>query len=237
MFQEEDVPPNAVFSNIDRDYVRDLFFRELIHAVDVQEDSYDEDLGEYEEELGIEDEDDPIPESNVYRDFIMNTPAYEWLITSLEREAKLTRATPDLMEDVRKNILDALPSSHKVSRKVSSQEYRARFELDWDPLSFVKEQEYTESPGEALEKAITLTGTGTDAQALTAGEYLSQTWPATGNHMMQLVAHTIEDTSALSSTGEYIGFISTEASFLTWICQQNYLMELKYQLSLKGVPL
>ncbi|KAN0086849.1 hypothetical protein V8E54_000537 [Elaphomyces granulatus] len=62
------------------------------------------------------------------------------------------------MEDIRKKILCSLPSFYKVSRRAPSREYKATFKLDWDPLSFVKEQQYAESPDEALERAITLTG-------------------------------------------------------------------------------
>lgn len=132
-------------------------------------------------------------DAGLFRDFIVQTPAYSWLVASLQRETTLTRAIPDLMEDIRGEVLGALPSSYKVSRKGPSQEYKATFELAWDPLSFVKEQQYTESPEEALERAITLTGTANDAQAMTTREYLCQTWPVTGRHIMQLVADVVRN--------------------------------------------
>jgi hypothetical protein len=137
-------------------------------------------------------------------EFIVKTPAYGWLITSLQREATLTRATPDIVEDIREKILRALPSPYMVNRKVPSQEYKATFELDWDPLSFVKEQQYTENPDEALERVITLTGSANDAQAVTSREYLSQTWPATGNQVMQLVTDVVSNTIDHHVACEYI---------------------------------
>jgi hypothetical protein len=73
--------------------------------------------------------------------------------------------------------------SHKVSRKKSVEAYKITFEIEWDPLAFIKEQEYREEPGEAIERAITLTGYAKDAQALTCAQYLRQTWP--------LARHTI----------------------------------------------
>jgi hypothetical protein len=145
------------------------------------------------------DDTELMSDAGLYRDFIVKTPAYSWLVASLYREATLTRATPDLMEGIRGKILGALPSHHKVSRKTSSQEYKATFELDWDPLSFVKEQQYTESPDEALERAITLTGSADDAQAMTTIEYLSQTWPATGKHVMRLVTDVARNTGHYAS--------------------------------------
>jgi hypothetical protein len=151
----------------------------------------------------FEDDNEPTLDTSPYRDFIVKTPAYSWLVASMQREANLTRANPDLMEDVGRKILDALPSTHKVSRKAPSQEYKAIFELDWDPLNFVKEQQYTESADEALERAITLTGSADDAQALTTSEYLSQTWPATGNHVMRLVTDVIRNTTDHHAACEY----------------------------------
>jgi hypothetical protein len=74
------------------------------------------------------DETEPT-DANLFRDFIVQTPAYSWLVANLRREATLTRATPNLMEDIRGKILGALPSSYQVSRKGPSQEYKATFEL------------------------------------------------------------------------------------------------------------
>jgi hypothetical protein len=149
----------------------------------------------FENDDTFEDDTEPTSDASPYRDFIVKTPAYSWLVASLQREATLTRATPNLMENIRGKILGALPSCHKVSRKAPSLEYKATFELDWDPLSFVKEQQYTENPDEALERAITLTGSANDAQAMTTREYLSQTWPATGKHVMRLVTDVVRNTT------------------------------------------
>jgi hypothetical protein len=134
-----------------------------------------------------QDREELMPDSGPYRDFILETPAYKWLVASLRSEATLARGNPDLMESIRETIFSALPSSQKISRKEPSQAYKATFELDWDPLHFVREQQYTESPEEALERAITLTGRSSNAQALTTKVYLCQTWPTTGKQVMRLV--------------------------------------------------
>ncbi|KAI9783934.1 MAG: hypothetical protein M1839_002879 [Geoglossum umbratile] len=112
----------------------------------------------------------------------------------------LTRATPDLMGNIGDEILSALLSIHRVSRRAPSMEYKATFELDWDPLSFVKEQQYVERADKTLERAITLTGSTNDAQALTTSEYLSQTWPATGKFVMQLVADVVRNAAGYRAT-------------------------------------
>lgn len=110
----------------------------------------------------------------------------------------MTRASPDIMQDIKEKVLSAFPKP-RISRKAPLQAYEAAFELDWDPLSFVQEQQYTETPGEALKRAITLTGTGSDAQAVTTIEYLSQTWPTTGAHIMRLVTDVICNERGLSA--------------------------------------
>jgi len=135
----------------------------------------------------LDEDTEPTPDASHYRDFIVETPAYSWLVASLQREAKLTRANPDVMESIRKTIFSGLPSPHIVSRKRPSTAYKATFELEWDPRGFIREQQYAESPGQALERAITLTGCSNDAQALTTEAYLCQTWPTTGKQVMWMV--------------------------------------------------
>lgn len=133
------------------------------------------------------------PEPTPYRDSVLGSPAFNWLITTLLTEVSLTRQRADVMRSIRNQILSTLPSSHEVSRKKSSREYRATFEIDWDPLSFVKEQKYQESPDEAIKRSITLTGSPEDAQALTTGQYLAQTWPTSGAEVMRIVAEVIRN--------------------------------------------
>jgi hypothetical protein len=157
---------------------------------------------------GTDENDDTLDDTSIdtgpYYDLLVKSSAYRWLVASLQREATLTRTTPDLMEDIRTEILRLLPSYYKVSRNSPSQHYKATFEIAWDPLSFVKEQQYSESPDEALKRAITLTGTANDAQALTAEEYLSQTWSATGKDVMGLVTDVVRNTKSHHAICEHI---------------------------------
>lgn len=125
--------------------------------------------------------------SGLYRDFILATSAYKWLIASLQREARLTRATPDLMERIQEKIISVLPPAPRPRREEPSQKYMVVFELDWDPVAFVEVQEYSEAPEEVLEKVVTLTGSLNDAQAVTTKSYLCQTWPVTGEQVMRLL--------------------------------------------------
>ena len=129
-----------------------------------------------------------------YRDFIVGTPAYEWLLARLRRELFLTPSEPNTMGDIADAIRQevfSLPSFRNLSRNKSPQVCKMIFEIEWDPLAFVKEQEYQEQPDEAVERAITLTGAAKDAQALTCAQYLHQTWPLAGEHTIQLVKDVV----------------------------------------------
>lgn len=56
--------------------------------------------------------------------------------------------------------------------------------LNWDPLAFLEQQSYNEISD--LGRTITITGSASDAQAVTTTEYLIQTWP-TGGEIMKLI--------------------------------------------------
>jgi hypothetical protein len=160
-----------------------------------------------ESDVESEGEDDEVDDEDVsgaYREIIINSPAYSWLIANLQRETLLTRANPDFLKELEDRVLSALPTSHRVSRRISSQAYKATFELDWDPMLFVREQDYVENPSDALERAITLTGQMNDAQAATTRAYLSQTWPTTGGHAMQLVTDVVGNTTGEPATSTCI---------------------------------
>ena len=130
-------------------------------------------------------------DSSQHRDSIRQSPADKSRSATLQREAILTRGEPDLVKFIEDTILFSVPSSHRISRKEHPLIYVASFDLIWDPLAFVREQQYAETPEEALERAITLTGCPNDAQALTAKAYLDQTWPVTGSHVMKLVTDLV----------------------------------------------
>lgn len=170
--------------------VNEDFGKDAINRYMEDTDRYDdvpEQHIEFDPDRGQKQQDDT-PNSGMIFDFILQTSAYKWLVATLKRETTLTRASPDLMEEIGAQIRGVLPSSgEEVSRKASSQEYMATFEILWNPLQYVKEQKYTESPEEALEGAIAITGTVDDAQALTTLEYLCQVWPTSGIYVMQLI--------------------------------------------------
>jgi hypothetical protein len=171
--QEAAVPPDA------EDWMRE----------DVNEELWDD-----------EDEESKSLRLKAYRDFIFETPAYKWLLANLRRELLLVPTEPNIMESIRRKLTKYLSSSPKISRSTSIPTSRATFEVNWDPVAFVREQGYKEKTHEVIGMAITLTGSAKDAQALNCTQYMCQTWPSTGRHIIQLVRDLIRDRSANGCT-------------------------------------
>lgn len=141
-------------------------------------------------EAGVEEiEDEELHDSRLlaYREFIPSTEAYEWLLTRLQREFRLVSAEPNTIQAIRATVMSSLPTAHRISRKISSQSCSARFELGWDILEFFETQGYSTPPDQVFEGVITLTGSFRDAQAATCAQYIHQTWPLTGELMVQLI--------------------------------------------------
>jgi hypothetical protein len=122
---------------------------------------------------------------------LIQTQAFQWLLTRLQRELHLTASQPDNQSIVREHILSGMPTSDKVSRSQPVETCTAVFHMDWDPRAFVKEQHYLERLDEAIATAITITGDPTCAQALTTAEYLDQTWPVSGQWMLQVLKDVV----------------------------------------------
>jgi hypothetical protein len=131
-----------------------------------------------------------------YYDAAIRTPAFEWLVSILKREKSLDPSMLDKMRSFSAQIMENLPVS-LISRK-RVQIYKATYIAEWDIWSFLREQSYDEPPELAIEGAIVLTGSVGSAQALTCGEYLRQTWPTNGDHIMRLLKKVVESSHAQS---------------------------------------
>ncbi|KAE8400766.1 hypothetical protein BDV37DRAFT_286262 [Aspergillus pseudonomiae] len=135
----------------------------------------------------VDGEDSNLPQLQSYRALIINSPSYKWLLTILHRECMLAPPEANVMHQIRDYILAVLPVSPIISRKTPTMAFEVFVRLNWNPIAFYTEQEYAESPKDAMERAITLTGSRTTAQALTCSQYMSQTWPLTGIQILQLI--------------------------------------------------
>jgi hypothetical protein len=153
-----------------------------------------------------EDQDDKEPDDFIpsYHKAIHNTPAYEWLLTDIRRELLLAPPDFNLMDNIAHHIreeVSSIPAIGRVSPNERPKPCEVSFELDWQPLAFIKQQEYGRDPDEAIERAVTLTGNSLDAQAVTTREYMCQTWPMTGSRTLALLKNVIRDLTGSRHTG------------------------------------
>ncbi|KAN0073022.1 hypothetical protein V8E54_009136 [Elaphomyces granulatus] len=156
-----------------------------------------------------------------YRDFILNSPAYKWLLASLRKETLLAQANPNSMLAIRQDIINSLPTSHRISRKAPPEAYKITFDISWDPLAFFREQSYGEKPEKVVEKVITLTGSARDAQALTCGQYLCQTWPSAGECVIRLVKDVVQG----GPDHRHTCYLPDHTKLTAWIHDSKFVIE------------
>jgi hypothetical protein len=137
----------------------------------------------------VTDEDDEldIPGIKKYIALTSEDPAYNWLISRLHRELFMSWATPDSLKGIRNAILDSLPRNKEVSKKKCSESTCITYSVDWDIQTFLQGEYYEEPDHEAIAYAITITGSWSNAQALTTQQYLEQTWPLTGVQTLDFI--------------------------------------------------
>lgn len=137
---------------------------------------------------------------------LLESEAYRWLISVMQRTARLNGVDPDCMVGHRKNITRQLQSittqeaqKRKINRLITSKRppplYVARFEFSWDLLKFLREEYEGENPAEVVGQVVTLTGDGHSVQAETCRAYIEQIWPTTGSEFVDLIEDMITRTS------------------------------------------
>ncbi|KAI0193485.1 hypothetical protein F4808DRAFT_453229 [Astrocystis sublimbata] len=129
-----------------------------------------------------------------YRNVVLESEAFRWLLVRLHTELRLASTNPGAMESIRREILASLRSTNIVnvfSRKIGLEEFEATFLIKWNLLTYLEQQDYACGPSQAFAKVISLTGSIQDAQALTCSEYMKQTWPLTGDVTIRLIQDSL----------------------------------------------
>lgn len=120
----------------------------------------------------------------------------------VQRSSRLNGIEPHCMSGCREIVSQQLQAltgrgSHgpRHRRLITSKRqpplYRAKFNLTWDPLTFLREKCEGESPGEVVGQVVTFTRDGRSVQAETCRGYLEQVWPTTGSEFMNLVVDIV----------------------------------------------
>jgi hypothetical protein len=147
---------------------------------------------------GVKDEDENIQgiDLAVYQQAILNSPAYEWFLSSVRKELSLqwsTNQPPVMIENIRSKILEKLPTGI-LSKRRALGACEVQFDLRWE------DEKEGELPNELytqlrkVENSLVLTGSPKVAQELTVREYLSQTWLANGSRLLDVILEAVHDT-------------------------------------------
>lgn len=130
---------------------------------------------------------------DIFRQFVIKSPAYKWLIDTMFVEVTQTNSTAsqDIRSAIWGNVFHSLhprTGERLLTRQRPTQPHRITFTLDWDLRSFLKRRRVGGADYDAeFENIVTLTGTAQECQALTIGQYLLQAWPSSGRPMLQLI--------------------------------------------------
>lgn len=132
-----------------------------------------------------------MPEYSAYCGLITKAPAYEWLVSTVQKEVVLAETCDNIDGNLKKKIRTCFSFPTRISRKSSADSFQMTFEMQWDLLNFAREQLYSETLEDVLKTAITLSGCGTDAQAMSCLQYVNQTWPSNGKYVFSLIKDVI----------------------------------------------
>lgn len=141
-----------------------------------------------------------------YQKFVKQSAAYHWLLSMIKGSWRLNVPGPsNAMAGISETISSRLlshPTARKVSRRSKPVTIEMRISLDWDLRAFVKQQQYNVlRPEDVLDRAICLTGSWSEAHAMTPIEYLTQTWPSTYEPIYEIMKTFLSsDTNACDCT-------------------------------------
>lgn len=123
------------------------------------------------------------PRYQEVRSFLLDGPAYQWLVENARSSALLTERRGTILDVITREI-DTTLSFLGTPKTPHFQVFRAIFEIDWGLPDFLTSQEYGTTLEIAVERAITVTGSGSNAQALSCMDYMCQTWPSSGREVV-----------------------------------------------------
>ena len=126
--------------------------------------------------------------------FVTTSQAYTWLTLKLGSYLQLSSPNFSALTKIKQEILDCFLRPSRVNRKTPHLLYTMNFNLNWAVIEFLDSYHFGGMSGaeRILGTFVTLTSDGNNIQALTAPQYLSQTWPLIGEEILSLIIKTID---------------------------------------------
>ncbi|KIL85182.1 hypothetical protein FAVG1_11611 [Fusarium avenaceum] len=139
-----------------------------------------------------------------YRSFIKKSEAYHWLLNKIRQYGQLDFQNAEAMLEIGSKIQSQLRAQGPL-RKMSSRKplslVKMMFNLEWDPVRFMKDAGIAFLFEQQFPRLLCLTGWWNEAQALTVADYTSQTWPRSGQALISLLQDFLSHAENRDSSG------------------------------------
>ncbi|KAG7426624.1 Vegetative incompatibility protein HET-E-1 [Fusarium oxysporum f. sp. raphani] len=172
-----------------------------------------------------------------YRKFIQGSKAYEWLLTKICQQSRLSCEEPNLMDSVGSTIRNELKERiprHKMSRRKASIWFEMTYSLTLDLIGIMKKSGISGSCAKALPNILCLTGNWNEAQATTVSEYMNQTWPQSGMSMVPFPKTDTSDDPSGRAWTEGNGERSSSLCLLKGTVNPDCGRTARYEISARG---
>ena len=126
-----------------------------------------------------------------YTHLVVSHASFQWLLSKFRNRLRTTEATCENTARIRNDVMSAFPGLNSVRGSTQCSTFCARFLVSWDLEGFLREQTISGSTVASVARIITLSGTVDNARALTCEEYMDQTWPTTGLHLVTLIDESL----------------------------------------------
>lgn len=144
------------------------------------------------------------PEINEYRQTLLGSAAYSWLLKSVisEVELEIPAGADNSRSKIRKNILGFIHEPSKISQRSAPPAQRIAFRLPWI-RNYLVSQEYDIPIQEALPHAMVIVGVDNQTFVTSCGEYLETLWPDIGPQILGLCISLLSSLHGGIATCEY----------------------------------
>lgn len=151
-----------------------------------------------------------------YRRLLLDSEAFERFLFAIKSRNRLSGVDTTVMQVLRGQTLKAIESVSKEFRKTTEgylkprisrwrrpNTYSLSLELDWDPITFLRNEGYDGQPSQVLGKIITLTGDEETSQALSCQEYMEQIWPYTGLKTLENLCQALDTMGKMDANSKF----------------------------------
>ncbi|KAI1284129.1 hypothetical protein F5Y07DRAFT_394061 [Xylaria sp. FL0933] len=127
------------------------------------------------------------PEKREYRDTLVNSRAYSWLLKSVINEIELEIPTRlnNTRAKIRTQVLEIMGEPSRISKRGGPERQGISYRLPWI-REYLVSQEYEIPIHQALPRAVVVVGTEDQSFVTTCGEYLGTVWPDIGPQILEL---------------------------------------------------